>query len=247
MRLTNNIILAGSGDHGGFSLTSPFDCHFYLIDGGDEWAFLDAGSGQDLEKLIARLLSLSIDTGRIRYLLLTHSHFDHAGGSRALRDQFGLKIIASKETARRLRSGDAESTGLASLQRVGLMPTDLHFEPCRVDDIAKDGETIVVGKRRIKVLATPGHSEDHLAYLLEDEHPALFSGDSIIAGGQIILQNLDDCVIKDYVKTIYRLDQLEFEMLLPGHGLLALQRGHNHIAIARAKIDHLEIPPSMNF
>ena len=44
MRLTPDVCLVGGGMFG-FGLTSPGDCHVYLLDGGDELVLIDAGIG----------------------------------------------------------------------------------------------------------------------------------------------------------------------------------------------------------
>jgi len=246
MRLTDRIALVGSGDSGGFSLTAPFDCHVFLIDGGEELALVDSGSGQSCEAILEQVSLAGYQIERIRSLLLTHAHMDHSGGAKALRDRLRLKVVASSRTARLLESGDAEGIGLGPAQRAGLYPDHFHFEACPVDIVTDDDHTLAIGDLNVKVIATPGHSADHVAYLLEGRLPALFSGDSVFAGGKIILQNLPDCVLQDYVDTIRRLDELEVEILLPSHGLIALNRGHQHLAAARFCVDRLQIPAHLS-
>ena len=247
MRLNDRISIIGSGDTGGFSLTHPLDCHAYLLDGGNELALIDAGCGLDIDGLVQRIIHLNYKPGNIRYLLLTHSHFDHSGGVKFLKESFNLQIVASKKTAHIIQTADKEKSGLGPAQRAGLYPGDLRFDPVNVDIILEDRDTILVGDQTIECILTPGHSADHTAYLLSGIHPVLFSGDSIFTGGKIILQNLPDVILQDYVNTIYQLSQLEVTALLPGHGMLTMNRGQRHLTAARNCLDQLGIPINPTF
>jgi glyoxylase-like metal-dependent hydrolase (beta-lactamase superfamily II) len=244
MRLTSRIALIGSGDFGGFGLSDPLDCHVYLVDGGAELALIDAGSGLNLDALLAAVAESNGAPDAIRYLFVTHAHFDHSGGCRLLRDRLGLQVVASAGTAAILTSGDVERAGLAPAQRAGLYPPTFQLVPCPVDRVVHDGEHVAVGDQVLIAIATPGHSADHTAYLLEGEG-ALFSGDCVFAGGRISLQALPDCVLSDYAATIRRLATLDIRALLPSHGVPALRRGGRHLMAARDAFEHLQIPPQM--
>lgn len=244
MHLTNTISLVGSGDIGGFSLSHPLDCHVYLLDGGEELALVDAGSGQEPGQILSNVIRDGYDTAKIHWLLLTHAHFDHAGGAAALRQRLDLKVVAGKHTALIMRDGDAEANGLAPLQRVGLYPADIHFDPCPVDMVVHDGEQIQVGQLTLRVLATPGHSADHTSYLVEGKEQTLFSGDALLAGGKILLQALPDVIFSDYQVTLHKLSTLEIEHLLPSHGILSLARSTRHLGAALASLKHFSIPPN---
>jgi glyoxylase-like metal-dependent hydrolase (beta-lactamase superfamily II) len=114
-----------------------------------------------------------------------------------------------------------------------------------VDLIVKDGDLIPVGRREVRALATPGHSGDHFAYLVDEPRAVLFSGDSVLAHGRVIVQNIPDCVLVDYVQTIRKLAALDIHTLLPGHGMLALNRGGQHLQAAVEMLDRLQIPPNL--
>ena len=49
MKIAPGIHIVGSGRQG-FGLTDDYDCHVYLVDGGDEYALIDAGGGRDLRR-----------------------------------------------------------------------------------------------------------------------------------------------------------------------------------------------------
>jgi glyoxylase-like metal-dependent hydrolase (beta-lactamase superfamily II)/rhodanese-related sulfurtransferase len=101
--------------------------------------------------LIDRYLALAARDGlRIHYLIDTHTHADH--------------FSATRELARRLEVPTA-------MHRASPAP----FVDLRLDD----GEMLVVGKLRLQVLHTPGHTRDSMCLRIDDR---LFTGDTLLIG-----------------------------------------------------------------
>jgi glyoxylase-like metal-dependent hydrolase (beta-lactamase superfamily II) len=88
---------------------------------------------------------------RIRYLVDTHTHADHFSGTRELARRLGVPVV---------------------MHRASPAP----FVDMRVDD----GELLVVGKLRLRVLHTPGHTRDSMCLVAEDR---VFTGDTLLIGG----------------------------------------------------------------
>jgi hydroxyacylglutathione hydrolase len=82
MRLTPQLYLVGSGEVG---LSDPDDCHVYLLDGGDEYALIDAGCGTErsVTGIVRAIEAEGLDLVRLRTVLLTHWHFDHSSSANA--------------------------------------------------------------------------------------------------------------------------------------------------------------------
>src|SRR3954469_4904997 len=100
MKLTPDIALVGSGSFG-FDLTSPGDCHVYLLDGGDELALIDAGIGGaigDTDLIFETIKTDGYDTNRISKLLLTHYHFDPCGGAAEVKAKLACTVHGSPLT-----------------------------------------------------------------------------------------------------------------------------------------------------
>lgn len=248
MWLTEQVALVGSGDIGGMGLTDPFDCHVYLLDGGDECALIDAGAGFDEEAIVSQIKRHGVDLARVRYLLLTHAHFDHAGGAASLARRLKLQTVAGAECAARLTTGDKDAIGLTQARALGLYPAESRLAPCTIDIVVGDGESLRVGSIKVSALFTPGHSGDHFSFLAQGAGDAmLFVGDALFAGGRIALQTLPDCRLEDCFATIRKLAALEVETLLPGHGLPVLRRGGAHLRKALGYVDAMQVPPPMNF
>jgi glyoxylase-like metal-dependent hydrolase (beta-lactamase superfamily II) len=247
MQLGERIHLVGSGALG-FDLTDPFDCHVYLLDGGDELALVDAGSGIGAEAILENVRQAGFDPGRIGKLLLTHAHGDHAGGAARMRGLVGgkLDVCLSAVTAGYLREGDERGVSIDVAKTVGIYPPDYRYEPCAVDVELRDGDEIAVGDLTLRVLDTPGHCDGHVSYVLDHAGGrVLFAGDVVFFGGRILLQAIHDCRLDEQVRSLRRLRDLEVSALLSGHSNVALADGQRHIERANRVLDGLLIPEQL--
>ena len=101
--------------------------------------------------LIDRYLALAARDGlRIHYLIDTHTHADHFSATRELSRRLGLPIAMHQ-----------------------MSPAPF------VDLRLGDGEMLVVGKLRLQVLHTPGHTRDSMSLCVEDR---VFTGDTLLIG-----------------------------------------------------------------
>jgi glyoxylase-like metal-dependent hydrolase (beta-lactamase superfamily II) len=139
MRLTNEVYLIGSGSLG-FAMTDPLDCHIYAIDGGDEIAIIDAGLGRQTERLLDHLRADGLDPARVRSIILTHAHGDHAGGLARLRELTGARIAVPAEAAPWVEAADEAKINLGS-QAGRFYPLDYRWQPARSIAL-NDGDTI---------------------------------------------------------------------------------------------------------
>ena len=104
------------------------------------------------------------------YILLTHGHYDHIMGVKAVKEQTGAKAVIHREDALCLE-GDAAN--LFSNHHPG------ESQPVTKADIAvEDGDILPFGGGNIKVMHTPGHTRGGCCYIFEDDR-LIFSGDTL--------------------------------------------------------------------
>lgn len=248
MRLTSEVCLVGGGRFG-FGLTSPGDCHVYLIDGGDDLLLIDAGIGGvagDPQRILAEIKRDGYDPTRISRLFLTHYHTDHMGGAAQMRELLGCALHGSPLTARTLEAGDEKQVSLPEAKRAGYFPEDyvLRAAPCAGD--LTDGATFEVGSLSLRVIETPGHAAGHVSFLVEGgERVYLLQGDVVFFGGTVFLQNTHDCSIQEYASSVKKLAELDFDAFLPGHLGVSLEDGKRHILAAKAVFDALGVPKNL--
>ena len=101
---------------------------------------------------------------KVTALLLTHAHFDHAGNAKALQDD-GVKVYVSKLDAPKLKN----SLNLAS-------DFGRHFDYLDADFTFTDGQVLQIEGITIKVIATPGHTDGSVTFLVDN---MLFTGDTL--------------------------------------------------------------------
>lgn len=218
MRLTERIYLVGSGEVG---LSDPDDCHVYLVDGGDEYALIDAGCGS--EASVAAILDViardGLDPARLRGVVLTHWHFDHAGGAHAFRERLGCRVLAP-----------AGERAFVEAGRDGVTA-------CPVDGVVDDGDRVRVGDLELVAHCVPSHSEATTAYHLDtSDGRALFAADIVYANGVIGLINYPGSDLALYRDNLGRLGGLGVDALLPGHLLFTLGNGQRHIDLAISRV-----------
>ena len=88
---------------------------------------------------------------KLLYAIDTHTHADHSSACKVLRERHGIKVIMHKAT-------------------------DAPYVDLRVDD----GDSITFGQLSLKVIYTPGHTQDAMCLLFNDR---IFTGDTLLIGG----------------------------------------------------------------
>jgi glyoxylase-like metal-dependent hydrolase (beta-lactamase superfamily II) len=243
VRLNEYVTLVASGA-AGFDLTDPLDCHVYLVRGERRSVLVDSGAGRSTGEILRRAAQ---DGPAPDHLLLTHGHADHAGGAAALAERLpGLRVLAGAPAHAWIAHGDEAALSLDRGKAAGVYPPGYAFRPCPSVAPAADGQEIDLGGGAvIRALATPGHADGHVCWLLEAPgHRALFSGDCVFTGGRISLQNLHDCRVSDYADSLTRLAALDVDALFPGHHEISLARAARHLTAAADTVARGLLPRS---
>lgn len=81
-----------------------------------------------------------------------------------------------------------------------------------------DGDVLSVGGVALRVLSTPGHAPDHVAFYWEEER-ILFSGDLVLGRGTVVIAPPSGSM-EDYLQSLERVAGLDLRMIAPGHGPL---------------------------
>lgn len=224
----------------------PLEAHCHALRLGETVLLFDAGVGDiggslGTERLEAGLRGWPWPSA----LFLTHGHADHAGGAAGVR-QRGVAIHAGALTAQWLAGPDEGALSLDVARRAGVYPADFAVRPCATDRILGDGDVFECAGARITALATPGHSADHMSYLVEQDGACvLVGGDALFSQGRVILQDTWDCSVRQTCDTIRRLARLHVTAILPGHGRIMVgPEAAEALALAAGRVARL-LPPDL--
>ena len=142
--------------YGNIYFTGVNEASTHIIDTGDGLIMIDPGFPDNLDTVIKNTESLGFSINDVKIILLSHGHFDHAGGAKELRALTGAKIYIGK--------GDlltVNGTLDASLSPDPNYINKYSFVP---DVLLSDGDTVSLGNTEILCLSTPGHTDGTMSF-----------------------------------------------------------------------------------
>jgi len=178
------------------------NAYFYYDENTLDACVIDPGGGVDKLMDIIKENELNL-----KYILLTHGHYDHIGAVNELKSLTGAEVLAHKDEVKLLKEPDW------NFSKIGL------GKDIRVicDRLLEDGEIIELGAGRLSVIHTPGHTAGGACFY-DAQGGILFSGDTLFKGttGRYDLPTSDGSAlfasIKDKLLTLP--DNVK---VLPGH------------------------------
>ena len=173
---------------------------FILFDENKDAFVVDPGGSS--ENIIETIEKNSLN---IKYILLTHGHFDHVGAVAALVKKYKAPVYLSKE----------DRAFLESPKEVRASAFGMQIEAAEVDVFVKEGDEIPFSEGKIKVIETPGHTLGSVCYLFENY---LFAGDTLFNGsiGRTDFPESDHFLMVESLKKLKKLDDEIY--VLSGHG-----------------------------
>jgi glyoxylase-like metal-dependent hydrolase (beta-lactamase superfamily II) len=239
MRLTRDVYLVGDGMRG---LSHPLDCCVYVIDCGEKYVMIDSGVGLAPSQIVDNIREDGIDLKKIKYLIVTHSHADHACGASYFQNEFQVEVLAPSIEADLMAKGSDSDLGL-DVTRGTIYPNDFAYKHCKPDIVVNDQEELKINNKILKFIQVPGHSPGIACILVKNEG-VLFSSDVVFHSGTIGLGSWAGCDLTAYRKNIGKLAGLGVEKLFPGHFLFVLRGGQTHIDLAISNLKSPWIPPA---
>jgi glyoxylase-like metal-dependent hydrolase (beta-lactamase superfamily II) len=194
----------------------PYLTNCYILDDekSGECAVFDVGGYN--KSRINKWLS-NVDESKIKYIFLTHRHYDHVAGVEELRLRTGAKVII----------GEKDKEGL--YDEVASLAVDFArpLNKCKDFETVKEGDTFYLGDKKIEVIETPGHTVGSVTYLVDD---FMMCGDFIFFGS-IGRTDLATGNMADMKKSISKIKKLDKDYIIcNGHGdetTLNYEKTHN--------------------
>ncbi len=203
--------------------TGPQAPSVYLVADGGEGALIDSGFG-DEQSVRARLDYLRERPEiKLRYIVLTHHHFDHSSAAHQLRQATGAEIVMHAQEERFLRDwqGDVPQDIDIPAGHEAIMEQVQRFRrqaaEATPDAAIADGAMLSVGGLTLEVVHTPGHTLGSICIYLREER-ALFSGDTALGLGTVAILPPPHGDMRLYLQSLERLKGYDAALMLPGHG-----------------------------
>ncbi len=202
----------------------PYPPNVFLIRDGGEAALIDSGFGDD-DSYKAR--SEAVAGLSLKYIIITHHHFDHSSGAPRLREATGAKIVVHRAEEElllnpKLETGDMEVAGDGEEQKKAReMAKKWRDEAAKAtpDVRVEDGDVLQVGGLHLRSVHAPGHTAGHLCIVLEEER-LLFAGDNVLGVGTAAIAPPPHGDMGEYIRSLRKMQSLDAELLAPGHGPL---------------------------
>ena len=174
-----------------------FASNTYLLTSGDEAAVIDPAAPFD-ELLV---------TKKVKYIILTHAHFDHMLDIDEWVEKTGAEVLV----------GAADIDALADSERnCYMLLTRRDYGYYGKATALREGDTVHFGNETVKVISTPGHTPGSISLLIGS---SLFVGDTIFAGGGYGKCCFPGGDFGEIRKSIIRLTWLDENITVyPGHG-----------------------------
>jgi glyoxylase-like metal-dependent hydrolase (beta-lactamase superfamily II) len=182
-------------------ISDSVDSNCYLI--LDETnTLVDTGGG--LTDWVVKRVRDRISPDEVSLIINTHGHADHCGGNFYFKN--AVVMAHSLDTGEMLEGYLYGTIGFTRGEPMRV----------RVDRNLAEGDLVELGDIVLKVLHTPGHTPGSIC-LLEEDRGILLSGDTLFSGGGFGRVDLGGNA-GDMLRSLERLSQLNFNVLLPGHG-----------------------------
>lgn len=194
-------------------------CNTYLITGEEGITLIDTGLRGNESIIYANLNRIGRSPEDIKKIVITHAHLDHINCLYRLKKDSGAIVMVGERDAP-IISGEqplpAMDGPIGAIS--GVLRSYYRYRPVQVDVMLKDGDTIeALGG--LKVIETPGHSTGNIG-LYSSDRKLLFSSDTIrVMEGKLVMPNprfTGD--IQATVGSIRKISNLDFDIMLPGHG-----------------------------
>jgi len=183
--------------------TDGLSIYTYFMGCGDEAAIIDPT--RDIEPILDRLEAKNVT---LKYIFETHIHADFISGARQLANATGANVMASGEGLK----GEMTSYGYESISTIS------------------NDDVFHIGQIELKAIHTPGHTPEHMSYLLTDHNRSskpvmMFTGDFLFVGSIGRPDLLGGTSVKPLASALYDtiyegpVTKLPDHLLvLPGHG-----------------------------
>jgi metallo-beta-lactamase class B len=212
----------------------------YLVVSPAGDVLLDGTLAENAPMVERNIAALGFHLRDVKVLLVTHAHYDHAGGLARLKADTGAAMMASAGDRWALEHGTSR----------GDNTTDLRDYPAvKIDKVLQDNQVVRLGPIAMTAMLTPGHTPGCTSWttsVMERGRrlAVAFPCSLSVAGNVLVGNRAYPEVVADYRRSLARVGSLKADVTLPAHPELAdvLGRERRRAGDAGAFVDPGQLP-----
>ncbi len=148
---------------------------YILKDDDGSVAVIDTGLPSASKRILAQLEAIGNTPQDVKHILITHADLDHIGGLNGLVKATQAPVYASAAAAEHLQKRTVPPHLSQPMKTVAALVNRLMVRPVTVQHTVSGGDVLPIAGG-MQVIATPGHTPDHVSFFWERER-VLFVGD----------------------------------------------------------------------
>lgn len=185
----------------------------YLIKTRAGAIVIDGTLAQNVPAIRRNIEAVGVPMKRVKLLLLSHAHYDHAAGIAGLRAASGAKVVVGAPDAEAMRTGTPPGETTYGVIRFPAVP---------VDRAVHDGDKVTLGGVTLTAVATPGHTPGCTTWTMRVSDrgrplDVVFPCSVTVAGNVLFANRRYPGIVQDFRTSFARLAGLRVDVVLPAH------------------------------
>ena len=192
-----------------------YDLAVFLVTSNDGHFLINTGLEDSVPLIRENIESLGFRLEDVKVLLITQAHWDHTAALAEIKELTGAEMWATAGDAPVLADGGFSDPHFGGRES---------FPPVAVDRIIEDGEVLELGRTRLEVLASPGHTAGSVSYTMAvyengvDYDVIIANMATINEGKRLVVEPTYPGVADDFAETFRRQKALNIDVWVASHG-----------------------------
>jgi metallo-beta-lactamase class B len=186
----------------------------FLIKTSDGLILIDSGLPETAPQILANIERLGFKPEDLKFLIVSHGHYDHSGGLNALAKASKAQILAGEDDAAIIERGGLDDPQFGD--KYG-------YPPVKVTRRLNDGDEIGLGGVVLNVFSTPGHTKGALTFTMQAKDngkpcKVVFAGSVSCPDYKLVENSKYPDIVTDYEHTFKKMKEFPCDVFLAQHG-----------------------------